>query len=36
MTKLTIAEISSLIAFLVGLIGGVEYLLVRIKKWLKV
>jgi hypothetical protein len=35
MTKLTINDISTLIVFLVGLIGGIGYLHKSLKKWLE-
>ncbi len=34
--NITLGQISAVILFVVSFIGGVEYLLVRMKKWLKV
>lgn len=35
MTNITIEQIASFLAFLVGLIGGIEFLLARLKKCIK-
>lgn len=36
MESITIGQISKIFVFLVGLIGAIEYLSLRLKKWLKV
>lgn len=35
MENITIGQVATILAFLVALIGSIEYLCVRIKKWLK-
>ena len=35
MENITIGQIGTILAFLVALIGSIEYLLTRLKKWLK-
>lgn len=35
MESITLGQISKLLAFLVALIGSIEYLSVRLKKWMK-
>ena len=35
MENITIGQVATILAFLTALIGSIEYLCVRIKKWLK-
>ena len=35
MEKMTITQVAGILAFLVALIGSIEYLCIRIKRWLK-